>query len=140
MRHALGVESAIWNELGQLFRAAIPSLEKRCFATSSAASPDYDGASGALMAFHSASLLKDLQRLNELVSIARNNLTIGEAAQNMAAKCLFDQEIFALMNACVKVTARGFDGDAGSAEEQKWQSVVNACRFPLEEGCPNRQG
>ena len=73
--------------------------------------------------------MKDLERINDLVSIARNALTTGEVAQNLAIEALFDHEIFRLINLCVKVTARGYDGDSGTAEEEKWQRVVNACKF-----------
>ncbi|KAK3060312.1 hypothetical protein LTS18_008824, partial [Coniosporium uncinatum] len=37
----------------------------------------------------------------------------------------FDQAVFRVVGVCVKVTARGFDGEAGSVEEERWQGVVN---------------
>ena len=71
--------------------------------------------------------MKDLERLNDLVSIGRNSLTIGEEAQELAAKMQFDSEIFKLTAVCVKATARGFDGDAGTQDETRWQDVINSC-------------
>lgn len=116
----------------ELFEAAVPSLERRSFAPQDPAQPNYepgyDGASGTLIAANSATLLADIERLNDLTLIARNVLSTGDVAQNLAAKALFDQAIFKLINVCVKVTARGFDGDAGTADEEKWQKVVNKCR------------
>lgn len=121
-REALGKDPEVWRELGLLFEAAVPSLERRSFIP---ADQDQEGASGLLIAKHAASLQVDLERLNDLVGIARNILTIGEVAQNLASESQFDNEVFKLMSVCVKVTARGYDGEAGSAEEDKWQGVVN---------------
>jgi len=58
-------------------------------------------------------------------------LTTGDKTQNLAAKSQFDQEVFKLISVCVKVTARGYDGEAGTADEDKWQAVINSCRFIL---------
>ena len=123
----------IWEDLQNLLRAATVSLQQRSFAPPDPSAPEYEGASGAHIAFNYSSLLKDLERINDLVSIARNALTAGETAQNLAIEALFDHEIFRLINLCVKVTARGYDGDAGTAEEEKWQRVVNACKSRLVE-------
>jgi palmitoyltransferase len=90
--------------------------------------PQYERLSGPLIASFSASLLRDLERLNQLVAIARNVLTYGEKAQNLAADRLFDKDIFTLINVCVRVTASGYDGEAGTQDEDKWQTVINACK------------
>ncbi|OCL03710.1 hypothetical protein AOQ84DRAFT_325570 [Glonium stellatum] len=126
VREEIGTDSQIWKEFGELLEAAVPSLEKRCFAVPEPATPDYEGLSGPLIASHSSSLLKDLERLNIIVSIARNVLTTGDKTQNLAAKSQFDQEVFKLISVCVKVTARGYDGEAGTADEDKWQAVINS--------------
>lgn len=63
------------------------------------------------------------------MSIARNVLVNGEGVQNLSAERLFDKDIFALVNVCVRVTARGYDGEAGTQDEDKWQSVINACKI-----------
>jgi palmitoyltransferase len=125
-REGLGTDDNIWKDMVTLFRAAIPSLERRSFAVWDPSAVDYESTSGALIAQNYPGLWKDLERLNDLVSILRNTLTIGEKAQDLAAECTFDQEIFRLINCCVRVTARGFDGDAGTGDEEKWQWIVNA--------------
>ena len=127
IRYDIGSELTIWEDLQNLFRAGTSSLQQRSFAPLDPQVPEFEGASGAHIAYNCNSLLKDLERLHDLVSIARNILTAGEVAQNLAIEALFDHEIFRLINLCVKVTARGYDGDAGTAEEEKWQRVVNAC-------------
>lgn len=126
LRKAIGTDRRFWDEMAILFRAAIPSLERRSFAVWDPSSVDYESTSSALIASHYPGLWKDLERLNDLVSIARNVLTIGETAQDLAAECAFEQEIFRLINCCVRVTARGYDGDAGTGDEEKWQWIVSA--------------
>ncbi|KAH0291749.1 hypothetical protein KCU62_g2496, partial [Aureobasidium sp. EXF-3399] len=126
VREGLGTNDNVWKDMVTLFRAAIPSLERRSFAVWDPSAVDYESTSGALIAQNYPGLWKDLERLNDLVSILRNTLTIGERAQDLAAECTFDQEIFRLINCCVRVTARGFDGDAGTGDEEKWQWIVNA--------------
>ncbi|THW88845.1 hypothetical protein D6D15_05674 [Aureobasidium pullulans] len=126
VREGLGTDDNVWKDMVTLFRAAIPSLERRSFAVWDPSAVDYESTSGALIAQNYPGLWKDLERLNDLVSILRNTLTIGEKAQDLAAECTFDQEIFRLINCCVRVTARGFDGDAGTGDEEKWQWIVNA--------------
>ncbi|KAI5246026.1 hypothetical protein E4T42_06524 [Aureobasidium subglaciale] len=126
VREGLGIDDNVWKDMVTLFRAAIPSLERRSFAVWDPSAVDYESTSGALIAQNYPGLWKDLERLNDLVSILRNTLTIGEKAQDLAAECTFDQEIFRLINCCVRVTARGFDGDAGTGDEEKWQWIVNA--------------
>ena len=128
LREELGLSWEFWDDLAAVLKAAIPSLEKRCFAQPDPAAPEYEGLSGPLIASYSSSLLRDLERLNQLVCIARNVLVHGERVQNLSAERLFDKDIFNLVNVCVRVTARGYDGEAGTQDEDKWQGVINACK------------
>ncbi|MGK7512275.1 hypothetical protein, partial [Salmonella enterica] len=43
----------------------------------------------------------------------------------MASEKGFDQRIIALVDTCVRVTARGFDGETNARNEERWQKVVN---------------
>jgi palmitoyltransferase len=126
MREELGLSWEFWDSLAEVLKVAIPSLERRCFAAPDPAAPEYEGLSGPLIASYSPSLLRDLERLNQLVCIARNVQVHGEKVQNLSAERLFDKDIFALINVCVRVTARGYDGEAGTQDEDKWQGVINA--------------
>jgi len=109
-----------------LFRAAIPSLERRAFTVWDPSAVDYESTSSSLIAGHYPSMWKDVERLNDLVCIARNVLTTGEVAQNLAAECAFESEIFRMINCCVRITARGYDGDTGTGDEERWQWIVGA--------------
>ena len=126
VREAIGTDPKFWAELFLLLRAAILSLERRSFSIWDPDSVDYESTSGSLIAGHYPGLWRDVERINDLVSIARNVLTGGPRAQNLAAEHGVDGEIFKLINCCVRVTARGFDGNAGTNEEERWQGVVNA--------------
>lgn len=128
IREELGLSWEFWDDLAALLKAAMPYLERRCFAAPDPAAPEYEGLSGPLIASYAPQLLRDLERLNQVVCIARNVLVHGERVQNLGAERLFDKDIFALINVCVRVTARGYDGEAGTQEEDKWQSVINACK------------
>jgi palmitoyltransferase len=126
VREAIGTDPKFWSELVGLFKAAITSLERRSFSIWDPTSVDYESTSGALIASHYPGLWKDLERLNDLISISRNVLTVGDRAQDLAAEYSVEQEVFKLVNCAVRVTARGYDGDAGTGEEEKWQWIVNA--------------
>ncbi|KJX94583.1 hypothetical protein TI39_contig4174g00003 [Zymoseptoria brevis] len=124
VREAIGKDERFWEELCTLLKAAIPSLERRCFSIWDPSQVDYESTSGALIASHYPGLWKDLERLNDLISISRNVLTVGPVVQDLAAHHFLDAEVFRLINCCVRVTARGYDGSAG--DEEKWQWIVNA--------------
>ncbi|TKA79523.1 hypothetical protein B0A49_01089 [Cryomyces minteri] len=131
VRQGVGLDPQVWKDLVECFRAAIPSLERRSFAAIDAASPDYENASGTLIASNYPGLYKDLERLDDLLAITRNVLTVGDKVQDLAAEHLFDVEVFRLISVCVKVTARGYDGDAGSQDEINWQWIINAYKKVL---------
>jgi palmitoyltransferase len=111
--------------LTDLFRAAVPTLTEKCFVPKAAESAnEYDAASSKKIVANHQSLLRDLPRLQDIVSIARNALTIGDFAQNAAAKAQLDAAIFDVITLCIKVTARGFSSEGSQVEEEKWQSVI----------------
>lgn len=122
----IGTDRKYWSEMVLCFRAAIPSLERRSFSVWDPSSVDYESTSSTLIATNYPTLWRDLDRLICLVSIARNVVTKSLLAQDLAAECVFEDEIFRLINCCVRVTARGYEGDAGTGDEEKWQWIVGA--------------
>ena len=132
IREAIGTDNRFWEEWVEVLRAAVPSLERRSFdILDDGSSVDYESARGALIASNYPGLWKDLERLNDIVSIGRNVLTVGKPAQNLAAEYGVESEMFRLVHVCVRVTARGYDSEAGTQEEEKWQWVVNAYKKVL---------
>lgn len=92
------------------------------------------------MALNHNTLMKDLERLNDLLMIARNMLATTKRAQNIAGDSQIDQQVLKLIDVCVRVTARGYDGDAGSRSETQWANVVGSCKFHCSFGLPMRHG
>ncbi|CAG8115070.1 unnamed protein product [Penicillium olsonii] len=124
VRHNLGMSPDIWQGLTNVLTKAIPVLESQSFAWKSPAA-SYEHSSSNLIACNYFSLVKDIERLNDLCTIARNLLATTKKAQNLAAETGFDQRILALIDTCVRVTARGFDGETNARNEERWQKVVN---------------
>ena len=124
----MGLNPSVWKDIVDVFRIAVQSLEQRSYGPLPPVSPMYDGPSSDTIVTNSQSLLKDLQRLDLLLQVCRNSVTAGEKAQNLAAQLGFDREVCGLINLCIKITARGYDGDGPRADEQKWQGVINGCK------------
>ncbi|EER41430.1 essential cytoplasmic protein Ctr86 [Histoplasma capsulatum H143] len=98
VRQNLGFSPAIWQGLTDVLSKAIPVLE-----TQSLAAPgNCEESSSNLIAYNYFSLVKDIERLNDLCTIARNLLATTKKAQNLAAEKGFDQRICA-MTTCVRV-------------------------------------
>lgn len=125
VRSALGFNPQVWEGLTQVLTVAIPALEQQSFPWKNPPDSGFNGSSSELIAAHYLSLVKDIERLNDLCTIARNLLATNKKAQNLAADKYFDQQILKLIDVCVRVTARGFDGEANPRNEEKWQKVVN---------------
>ncbi|EZF70179.1 hypothetical protein H105_07468 [Trichophyton soudanense CBS 452.61] len=125
VRQNLGFSPAIWQGLTDVLTKAIPVLESQSFAWKNPASANYDGSSSNLIAYNYFSLVKDIERLNDLCTIARNLLATTKKAQNLAAEKGFDQRILMLIDTCVRVTARGYDGESNARNEERWQKVVS---------------
>ncbi|KAI1625321.1 spinocerebellar ataxia type 10 protein domain-containing protein [Exophiala viscosa] len=125
VRSALGFNPRVWEGLTRVLSVAIPALEQQSFAWKNPPASSYNGSSSELIAAHYLSLVKDIERLNDLCTIARNLLATTKKAQNLAAEKSFDQQILKLIDVCVRVTARGYDGEANPRNEERWQKVVN---------------
>ena len=124
-RHNLGLSPDIWQGFTDVLSKAIPALECQSFAWKNPPCINYDHSSSNLIAYNYFSLVKDIERLNDLCTIARNLLATTKKAQNMASEKGFDQRVIALVDTCVRVTARGFDGETNARNEERWQKVVN---------------
>ncbi|EED23083.1 essential cytoplasmic protein Ctr86, putative [Talaromyces stipitatus ATCC 10500] len=125
VRQSLALSPDVWQGLTDVLTKAIPHLESQSFAWKSPPTSTYEQSSSNLIAYNYFSLVKDIERLRDLCTIARNLLATTNRAQNLAAEKGFDQRILALIDTCVRVTARGFDGESNARNEERWQKVVN---------------
>ena len=110
-----------------LFAYALPVLEEQSFAKPDSLMGDFNGSCSNVIAMNHTTLMQDLERLNDILTIARNMLATTTRAQNLAAEAGFDQQVLKLVDICVRVTARGFDGEVGRSETQ-WASAVGSCK------------
>ena len=124
-RQNLGFSPNIWKGLTDVLTKSIPVLEIQSFSWKNGTAANFNGSSSDLIAANYFSLVKDIERLNDLCTIARNLLATTKKAQNLAAEKGFDQQILKLIDVCVRVTARGFDGETNARNEERWQKVVN---------------
>ena len=127
-RTLLGTNSDNWTDIHYVFTLAIPVLEAQSLAPTDPQTGT-TGSFSALMALNHDTLMKDLERLNDILLIARNCVATVTKAQNLAGESLLDQQTQKLIDLCVRVTARGYDGDAGSRTEIQWGNVIGACKL-----------
>ena len=134
VRHILGNNVQHWKDMHDTFALAIPVLEVQSL-TADVPQPGAPTSSSALMALNHDTLMKDLERLNDILLVARNLLASTNRVQNIAGESLLDQQVLKLIDLCVRVTARGYDGDTGNTgnpgnrHELQWGNVIGACAY-----------
>ncbi|KAL9639083.1 MAG: hypothetical protein Q9164_001146 [Protoblastenia rupestris] len=133
VRQAIGGNPQQWVDINQVFYLAIPALEVQSI-PSDANVTSGATTSSALMTLNYDTLMKDLERLNDILLIARNCLATTQRAQNLAGESLLDQQVLKLIDLCVRVTARGYDGETPSRAEQPWANVIGACESSIVTG------
>ena len=126
VRQSIGAIPQQWIDINQVFYLAIPRLDQQSIPSEVNATSGATTCS-ALMLLNYDTLMKDLERLNDLLLIARNCLATTQRAQNLAGESLLDQQVLKLIDLCVRVTARGYDGETPSRAEQPWANVIGAC-------------
>lgn len=132
-RHSLGENDDIWKDYVLAFETAIPVLEEQSLVpednsiNANAASSAANRSCSNLMVQNYMTLKSDLDILNDLVLISRN-IVLFEEAQNLSHKHSYDQVMMALIDLCVRVTTRGYDGDAGSHNETQWANIIQGCK------------
>lgn len=121
-RQLLAENAQIWIAYVEFLNVALPSLESQSFSPE-----DPNASSAAIIAANHAILMKDLERVNDLLSIARNLLGTTGMAQDLAGDRGLVQMVVKLIEVCVRVTARGYDGDAGARiNEAQWRNIIDA--------------
>lgn len=133
VRKALGESPLMWKDLNLVLSFAIPVLETQSIAVDDPSAPSSTCCATTMVSNYDT-LMTDLVRLNELLLIARNCLATTLNAQNLAGESLLDQQVLKLIDLCVRITARGYDGESGGAgtkTEKLWANVIGMCRYSL---------
>ncbi|KAI9759268.1 MAG: copper transport protein [Chaenotheca gracillima] len=123
VRMLLGHKTELWNSLRDCLSHALPALETQSFAVNDPIAAGLSVSAASLAASFTI-LQKDIERVNDLCMIARNLLVTKSTAQDMAATARFHEEILKLIDLCVRVTAKGYDGEGGVRLEEKWQRIA----------------
>lgn len=134
VREQLAIDPNVWNDMHQTLEAAITCLTESCFNYPKPAgqtTEDSENALAALIVTNYASLVKDVGRVNSLLGIGRNILTIGNQAQKMAGKKHVDESVLKLVTICIKITLRGGGVATTKEDDKKIQIVVNDCECGL---------
>lgn len=122
IRQAQAESREIWDAYTEFLVVALPSLESQSFSPE-----DPNASSAALIANNYAVLMKDLERINDLLLLARNLLATTALAQDLAGDSGMVQQVIKLVEICVRVTARGYDGEAGARiNEAQWRNIIDA--------------
>ena len=132
VRLAIGTNTRSWKDINDTFVLALPVLESQSL-------PPEDTQNGTpilssnLMASNHGTLMKDLERLNDILLIARNVLATIQKVQNLAGESLVDQQVLKFIDLCVRVTARGYDGETGTRTEVQWGDIMASCELDYQD-------
>ena len=72
--------------------------------------------------------MRDVDCINDICLIARNMLVTNQTVQDLAADAKFDQYVLKLTEVCVRVCARGYDGEANPRAEERWHKIIYSCK------------
>ena len=125
-RQLLGANATIWKDFCGLFNVAIPVIEQEFFGPDETVPATSNAASSTSMTSKDAVLMKDLERLNDLLTIARNMLATTKRAQDLAGDSGFDQQVLKLIDICVRVTARAYEGEEPGRRTESRLTLLNA--------------
>ncbi|KAI4142795.1 MAG: hypothetical protein LQ340_007220 [Diploschistes diacapsis] len=128
-RNWLGTSCDLWADYTECFEEIVVQLQEQYQFPDVTASSDRNFTTLVLM--HSGPLLKDFERLNDLLLLARNLLASSHVAQDNAVLEDFHQQVYQLMQICVEFNIQGFDGEAGSASESIFTKVINSSKVLL---------
>ncbi|KAL9610396.1 MAG: hypothetical protein Q9167_004906 [Letrouitia subvulpina] len=127
VRQLLGENLEIWQAYAELLSLALPVLESQSLAPEEPINSAADSSSALLISTHYATLMKDLERLDDLLLIGRNILASTSLAQGLAGDSGTGRLVLKLIDVCVRVTTRGYDGEAGARiTEAQWTNISAA--------------
>ncbi|KAI9702850.1 MAG: copper transport protein [Candelina mexicana] len=125
-RQALGSSLDVWIELSAVLDKAVKILEKNSFASESPISDQWQGSSSLLIASQYTTILKHIAVIQDHMAVAKAILFQSDLAQNLAAQAKVDRQVLRLIDVCVRVSARSYEGQPHTKEEENWQQVVHA--------------
>ena len=127
---SLGQNAELWGLFCDVFDVAFPVIEQQFFDPEEINPPGNNVQPTTAMALKDTVLLKDLERLNDLLLIIRNVLASTKLAQNLCGDKGFDQHIMKFIDLCVRVTARQYEGEEPGNRTESQLALLNAsCKW-----------
>lgn len=130
-RWFLAQDQDLWEEFTTTLAMGLPVIERQSCVPPDSTGTGHDNSNAALMVANQTCLMKDLDRLNDLMTITKGMLATLNVAQNKAAEAKCDQQVLKYIDLCVRVTSRCYDGDASPRVEAQWTSIITACKLPI---------
>ncbi len=121
--------------LQKIFEVAIPLLEKRSLWQGNDgdgnSNGQHDVSESVILILGNYEMLRDdLHYLNNLLVISRNMLAIKETAQEICKVVGFDRNVQKLIELCVNVTSKGYDGETvDEGKRGKLNEITELCKF-----------
>ncbi len=123
---SIGQNAELWGLYCEVFDIAYPVIEREFFDPEEVNPPGNNAQPTTAMALKDTLLLKDLERLNDLLLIARNILASTKLAQNLMGDKGFDQHVMKFIDLCVRVTARQYEGEEPGNRTESQLALLNA--------------
>jgi len=123
---SIGQNAELWGLYCEVFDIAYPVIEQEFFDPEEVNPPGNNAQPTTAMALKDTVLLKDLERLNDLLLIARNILASTKLAQNLMGDKGFDQHVMKFIDLCVRVTARQYEGEEPGNRTESQLALLNA--------------
>ncbi|MCJ1443272.1 MAG: copper transport protein [Stictis urceolatum] len=127
-RRWLGGSLDVWWDYHTAFAMAVPSLKEQSFFPINS---NEVASVTNFMCSNYATLIKDIERVTDLVRLARNMVMVSQQAQTYAAESGFEQKMLQLLEVCIRVCGRAADFDPTGQQEQACSAITSAYKSCL---------
>lgn len=129
IRHWLGTSADLWEDFANCLEEVVVQVQD-LYQLPRGVDPQEDTFTTLVMT-NAVGTLKDFQRSNDLILVARNMLVNCSDAQRYAVETTCHHEILNIIQICIEFNSEGFAGEAGSAQEQAFGRIINAAKILL---------
>ena len=128
-RHWLGTSADLWGDYATCLEEAVVQIQD-LYQLPRGTEP-LEETFTTLVINNAARTLKDFQRINDLILVARNMLVDCPDAQRYAIETTCHHEVFNIIQICIEFNSEGFAGEAGSTREQSFGRIINSAKTLL---------
>ncbi|CAF9904722.1 MAG: hypothetical protein GOMPHAMPRED_002926 [Gomphillus americanus] len=128
-RHWLGTSADLWGDYAACLEEAVVQIQD-LYQLPRGTEP-LEETFTTLVINNATRTLKDFQRINDLILVARNMLVDCPDAQRYAIETTCHHEVFNIIQICIEFNSEGFAGEAGSTHEQSFGRIINSAKTLL---------